>query len=210
MRTAALGLTALCGALALSCLAFSVARLSAQAADAKPIDDAESYAVYSALLPDRAMQGMRRSMIVVQAESTVSPHLAGPAPGPCWPSGAPIETEWKSTLENLQAENAQPRTVRAGFTLSVKYIVLSKADIQAAFTGEPIDWKPFYNRYPDSAGYLRLSAVGFDTDRTKAMVYMAHMYGNVGGEYSYYPLTKLGGHWQDARVPGVNTCLMMS
>jgi predicted XRE-type DNA-binding protein len=180
--------------------------LSAQVPDAKPIDDRESFAVYSALLPDEAMRQMRRSMMVIQAEATVSPHLTDEAPGPCWPSGPSIETEWKSTLENLRTENAHTRTILSGFTLSVPYLVVPKADIRAIFTGQSGDWKAFAERYPNSAGYLALSAVGFDTDRTKAMVYMAHAYGNQGGFNSYHLLRRVAGHWQDARVPGVNTC----
>jgi hypothetical protein len=197
------GLVVLGGALALL-VVLRPASASAQLPDAKPIDDPESYAVYSALLPDAAMRGMRRSMIVIQAEAMTDSR-------PCWPSGPPIETEWKSTLESLRAENAHARTILPGFTLSVPYIVLPKADIMAFFTPlstQRLDgWKQFYARYPDSAGILRLSAVGFDTDRTKAIVYIAHSTNYLGGEYSYHLLRKLGGNWQDTRVPGVNTCL---
>jgi hypothetical protein len=177
-------------------------RVSAQAPGVKAIDDLESYAAYSALLPDAAMLQMRRSMIVIQAEATTAPQ--------CWPSGPPMETDWKSNLERLRAENAHARTILPGFALSVPYIVLSKADVKAAFTGDPIDWKPFYNRYPDSAGYLQLSAVGFDADQTKAILYLGHSYNNMGGEYSYHLLQKVAGRWQDTRVPGVNTCASMA
>jgi hypothetical protein len=192
------------GALALSLLVLSVPRISAQPADVKPIDDPESYAVYSALLPDRAMQGMRRSMIVIQAEAASDPFG-------CWPSGPPIETEWKSTLESLRAENAHARTILSGFTLHVPYIVLPRADIMAFFTPGSLDgWKHFYERYPDSAGYAAVSAVGFDTDRTKAIVYFAHHYNYLGGDYAYHLLQKLGGKWQETQVPGVNACWMAS
>lgn len=198
MGTATLGSTVVRGALALSCLLLSVPNMSAQVADVKPVDDSESYAVYSALLPDAAMRQMRRTMIVIQAEGTTN--------SGCWPSGPPIETEWRSVLESLRAENAHARTILPGFTLSVPYIVLPKADIMAMFTGPLGDWRPFYNRYPDSAGYLGLSAVGFDTDRTKAIVYIGHSYGGWGGEDSYHLLRKSAGRWQETPVPGVSTC----
>lgn len=202
MGVATPGLTVVRGALALSFLVLGVPHVSAQAADVKPIDDRESYAAYSALLPDVAMRQMQRSMVVIQAEATTAPQ--------CWPSGPPIETEWKSAFESLRVENAHARTILPGFTLSVRYIVLSKADIKAAFTGDPIDWNPFYSRYPDSAGYLQLSAVGFDADQTKAILYLGHSYNNMGGEYSYHLLRKVAGRWQDTQVPGVNTCASMA
>jgi hypothetical protein len=207
MKGATSGLIVVRGALALSCLVLTVPHVSAQTADAKPIDDTESYAVYSALLPDSYLAGMRRSMVVIQAEATT-------ASRPCWPSGSPIETEWKSTVESLRAENLHARTILPGFTLSVSYIVVPKADIMAFFTPLSIQrldgWKHFYERYPDSAGFLALSAVGFDADRTKAIVYIAHSTNYLGGEYSYHLLRKVGGSWQDTRVPGVNTCLLNS
>jgi hypothetical protein len=195
------GLALVGSALTLSFVVLSVPGAAAQAPAVKPIDDVESYAVYSALLPDTAMRQMRRSMIVIQAEATTAPQ--------CWPSGPPIETEWKSTVESLRAENAHARTILSGFTLSVPYVVLPKADIMAFFTGPGFDgWNHFYERYPDSAGFLALSAVGFDADRTKAVVYIAHSTNYLGGEYSYHLLRKVGGNWQDTRVPGVNTCMM--
>jgi hypothetical protein len=192
------------GALALSLLVLSVPRISAQPADAKPIDDPESYAVYSALLPDRAMQGMRRTMIVIQTEAITDPHG-------CWPSGPPIETEWKSTLESLRAENAHARAILSGLQLSVPYIVLPTADILAFFHPPALDgWKHFYERYPDSAGFIAVSAVGFDTDQAKAIVYFAHHYEYLGGDYSYRLLRKAEGKWQDSQVPGVKVCWMAS
>jgi hypothetical protein len=203
MGAATPGLTVVRGALALSWLVLAVPHVSAQAADVKPINDPESYAVYSALLPDAAMRGMRRSMIVIQAEATTD---LG-----CWPSGPPMESEWRSALESLHAENAHARTILSGFTLSVPYIVLSKADVMAVFDGlGPDGWKHFVERYPNSAGYLRLSAVGFDADRTKAIVYMGHTYNSWGGQVAHHLLRKLTGTWRDTRVPGVDTCFRES
>jgi hypothetical protein len=217
MKAATPGLAVVRGALALWCLVLSVPHVSAQAADAKPIDDPESYAVYSALLPDEAIQQMRRSMIVIQAEATVWPPLPplppDLAPRPCWPSGPPIDTEWRSVLDSLRTESATARTILPGRALSVPYVVLPKANIDAILgtEGNPNDhWRRFYERYPNSAGYISLSAVGFDPGRTKAMVYMFHGSGSMGASGSYHLLRKLAGRWQDTQVPGVDTCRMMA
>jgi hypothetical protein len=188
---------------ALACIAWNGPRVLGQGPDVKPIDDRESYAVYSALLPDSAMRGMGRRMIVIQAE-TATGHRG------CWPSGGAVETEWRTALEQLRAENAHARTVLPGFALSVPYVVLPTADIQAIFNPLLDGWTHFYNRYPDSAGYLQLSAVGFDADRVKAIVYMGHSYNFFGGQFSYHLLRRVDGLWQETRVPGVDLCLLES
>jgi hypothetical protein len=42
-------------------------------------------------------------------------------------------------------------------------------------------WGEFYERYPDAAGEICVSAIGFDDTASRALVYLAHTYGLVGG-----------------------------
>ena len=64
-------------------------------------------------------------------------------------------------------------------------------------------WKPFYDRYPDSSGYLQMSAVGFNGARTRALVYMGHQCNNLCGGGSYHLMDKVKGAWLPATVSGV-------
>lgn len=165
-----LGLATVSGALALSVLTLSAPRLPAQATDAKPVDDPESYAVYSALLPDwvarHSYSSGRRAIIVIQAETATAPH--------CWPSGPPMVSAWRLVLQDLKTENATPRAILPGRVPSVPYAVLPKANIEAIFKDPRLGWRHFYQQYPQPAGFAQLSAVGFDARRTKAIVYFAH------------------------------------
>jgi hypothetical protein len=61
-------------------------------------------------------------------------------------------------------------------------------------------WRSFYSRYPDSDGYTELSAVGFNADKTKAFVYIAHHCGSLCGAGSYTFLEKRDGKWVKASV----------
>ncbi|HVP40254.1 MAG TPA: hypothetical protein VMS93_13835, partial [Candidatus Saccharimonadales bacterium] len=57
-------------------------------------------------------------------------------------------------------------------------------------------WGAFYERYPHSGGWIELSAVGFNPDKTVAVVYMASHFGWPGGQGSFHVLQKRDGKWQ--------------
>jgi hypothetical protein len=61
-------------------------------------------------------------------------------------------------------------------------------------------WDSFYSRYPDSGGYIQLSAVGFSADKTKALVYLAHYCGSLCGTGGYAFLEKRDGKWVRATL----------
>jgi hypothetical protein len=85
-------------------------------------------------------------------------------------------------VDSLRSENAKPRRIRAGFPLGTPYVVVPSADVTASFRDLPTDpWAAFYKRYPDSGGFMIVSAVGFDAAKKRAMVYMAHSCGLLCG-----------------------------
>jgi hypothetical protein len=43
-------------------------------------------------------------------------------------------------------------------------------------------WNVFYSRFPQSSGYLVLSAPAFDSERRQAVVLSDHMYASLGGQ----------------------------
>src|SRR6266516_4749243 len=125
----------------------------------EPLDDPESYAVYRALLPTQwAVRVVRAQTLVFQKETTTY--------SACTPSGTPLETAWRSVVESFKAENAKARIVLPGYDLGLPYVVVASADIRATFNAVPNDpmfgWSGFYKEYPDSGGFMQVSAVGFD------------------------------------------------
>ena len=172
-----------------------------QSVSAPVIEDSESYAIFAILVSDRTAIGMRATTAVVQAETAVDPR--------CWPSGPPLEKDWRVPADALRSANQEPHLI--GVRVSAPYSVVSKADIRSAFGDNLLDgWKHFYERYAKSSGYFWFSVVGFDANRAKAIVYVGHAYGILGGEYSYHFLQKAEHGWVDVQLPGVNTCLMVS
>jgi len=77
---------------------------------------------------------------------------------------------------------------------------VSGAELEEAFRkgqeGKTHDvWQGFRETFPNAAGYLILSAVGFNSEKTIALVYLEHRCGNRCGAANYYVMQKLGGVW---------------
>lgn len=60
-----------------------------------------------------------------------------------------------------------------------------------------------------TGGWIELSAVGFSADKSIAIVYMGHHYGNLGGKGEFHVLQKRGGVWMPLEWKGA-ACMWMS
>jgi hypothetical protein len=175
----------------------------AERAAQDPIDDPDVYAVYASLLPNEwSVRVAHATTLVFQEETGTN--------WQCMPSGKALEKDWRPVVDSFRSENAKVKGLRPGFPLVPQYIVVPSAEIQASFRDVPNDpmfgWSGFYNRYPDSGGYMVVSSVGFDMSKTRAMVYMAHWCGTLCGGGSHHLLEKVEGVWREARIPGVSNC----
>src|SRR5204863_3494103 len=102
--------------------------------------------------------------------------------------------------------NISTREILAGFALPLTYEVAPEAAIRALL--HPRDFSEFYARYPDSGGFIRVSAVGFNADRSRAIAYMDHVCNNMCGGGTYHLLVKSKGHgqWYEVHPTGMRTC----
>jgi hypothetical protein len=178
-----------------------------QDSGATSVEDPEAYAVYASLLSNEWTVRVAHAKTLVFQEETGTNWR-------CLPSGKPLEEDWRALVDSLRSENAKPRRLRAGFPLGTPYLVVPSADITASFHDVPNDlnfgWGGFYKRYPDSGGFMVVSAVGFDVSRKRAMVYMAHSCGSLCGGGTHHLLEKVDGAWREARLPGVSNCVWAS
>jgi hypothetical protein len=189
--------------------ALAVGHDSAQGRHAGPkgIDDPEAYAVYASLIPEEwTVRVARAKRLVVLRETATYDR--------CIPSGGAMENEWKPVVDSFKAENAAVRHVLSDRNIHLPYILVPRADMTQLFKDPGDDpafgWTHFYNRYPDSGGYMEFSAVGFDPSKTRAMVYMAHHCGSLCGGGTHHLLQKVDGRWQPARLKDVTQCIWMS
>jgi hypothetical protein len=164
-----------------ACAAFASLRASQEPTDHGPVD-ADSYAVYGAVLPDLwPVRVARATFLVLLQETRTNPT--------CEPSGVPIDDTWRDVLTDYRRENGEPHRV------------LPKRDVGIA-----------YHRLQarESGGYISVSAVGFDESRTRAMVYVTHSCSSQCGGGGYHLLEKREGTWQEVRPVGVHTCRIIA
>jgi hypothetical protein len=60
---------------------------------------------------------------------------------------------------------------------------------------EASGWKLFYEKYPDSVGFIHLSRVGFNADLSQALVYIARYHYEQPLLGGYYLMTRQDGRW---------------
>ena len=168
---------------------------------AEAITEPEAYAVYAALMPKlEPARATGASRLVIQAESVTNPK--------CGLKGKPLEEEWRGVIDDFNRENARVRRILPNFpTMGLPFRVVESAEIESALAVN--GWPGFYVVFPDTGGYYRVSAVGFNREKTWAMVYIEYGCGNLCGGGRHSLLEKRDGQWVDAKVD-VEICSWIS
>jgi hypothetical protein len=122
--------------------------------------------------------------------------------------------EWKkrigSAIDDYVSTNKKPWALAPRFTVSSPYQLLNyKKDIFSLFEKGSSGWDDFYAAHPNSGGWFDLSAVGFNEDKTIAVVYMSNHCGWVCGRGDFKVLQKREGKWEDLPWQG-GRCLWVS
>lgn len=76
--------------------------------------------------------------------------------------------------------------------------LISVTQLNSVFSTGDIDdsWNQFYNVFPNSIGYIKLSRVGFDKSMTRAILYAENYCGALCGAGDYFYLEKRNGTWE--------------
>jgi hypothetical protein len=173
--------------------------LAQHATAPEPYDVAEAYQVYNVLLPREEAAGSEKGTLVIQQETVPGTYPTEPCLTP------EAASKFKEAVADYKQVNTKPWLLRRQFQTEEPYEVVSSQSIQTLFKRH--DWEGFYKRYPDSGGYITLSGVGFNQDKTRAIVYSGTACGLLCGRWSWHLLEKIEGRWKE--VPGVS-CLTVS
>jgi hypothetical protein len=149
-------------------------------------DEAEAYKVYSALLQSEWPQ--RRPDIkkaVIRMETWPFKMCLKPAPE--------SEEIIGSAIDDYVWKNEKPVILQKQFQLEKPYELISANQIKSIF--QQGDWKDFYKLYPDSNGYIDFSAVGFNEEKTIAVVYIGKHCGYLCGSGKFHVQQKKDGKW---------------
>jgi hypothetical protein len=153
----------------------------------EPYLDVEAYRVYGALLP----QPVPPRFLVILNETS----RAYADSDDCLPHGDEFLKSWGDVVENYRMENRQRRKL-----LPISPVI-----------------EPSYRLYsrsklPDSPRTHReFSSVGFNHDKTRALVFLWRYCGLLCGDGNFYFLEKKDNEWQEAEIPeGTTACSIAS
>jgi hypothetical protein len=163
--------------------------------------DEVAYEVYSAILSSPEGTRLPKSKNFVIRQETLrnfGAFLDINPPSPiCLRPDAESAKIISTTIEDYVKVNKMKWRLQEKFKLEIPYRLITSEmviSIIKPFT-EKEDWKKFYKQYPDSGGFIDLSAVGFNADKTVAVVSIGYWCGSLCGEGKYYVLQKREGKW---------------
>jgi hypothetical protein len=155
----------------------------------------EAYEIYATLLPIQwPVTEARAKTLIIRAETTSYEMCLRPE-GESAAILGPV-------IANFAELNKQTWLLDKAIPMEQPYEFVFGKELDAIFADGPAGWKGFYEKYPDSGGYNEVSAVGFNSDKTIAIVYVAHMCGGLCGGGSFHVLEKKDGKWQAHKWKG--------
>jgi hypothetical protein len=152
-----------------------------------PYDVAEAYEVYSAVLQGD-WQGAQQKTVVISTTTKFWKACVNPATEP--------DQGLKGALEQYNAVNKDTWELQSEFGFGRQFQFISHGELASMFQkGVGRGWELFAKRNPDSSGFVELSAVGFNEDKSIAVVYMGYHCGGMCGSGGVKFLQKKDGHW---------------
>jgi hypothetical protein len=148
--------------------------------------DAEEQAVYSVLLRD-----YDRPSIVLSQTTDSGFDFTGQTKKP---NG--MHHLSRELWEDYLARNDRSYPLSTEMAIGREYTLLDAEEMSDIFTNYQDGWEEFYIRYPDSPGITTFSRVGFNQDRTEALVYMGTQFHYLAGAGNLIRLEKKDGEWK--------------
>ncbi|MFZ5880724.1 MAG: hypothetical protein ACOY0R_15260 [Chloroflexota bacterium] len=98
------------------------------------------------------------------------------------------------TINDFIAKNENSWQLSPDMNLGGEYTLLPQSEKDEMFNGRDC-WRIMRERYPDSFGKYAFSRVGFNRDRSQALIYRSFMFDGEGGYGGYCILEKEAGSW---------------
>ncbi len=98
------------------------------------------------------------------------------------------------TKQDWDDRNKEHALLPSPCHLAPECVVFDVADI-ARLVKNDRAWRGFLKKHPNSPGIVVVSRIGFNRERTEAIVYVGRACGSICGEGEYVRLMKLNGSW---------------
>ncbi|MFZ0864789.1 MAG: hypothetical protein WCA27_07555 [Candidatus Sulfotelmatobacter sp.] len=160
---------------------------------AQPYEEPDAYQIYSLLLPQEESYGFAKGTLIIQEETVASEAVVAACLDP---EGA---RRFKYAASDYERARTKKRLLQRQFKIDKPYeIVDSKTIARFEASDQP---------RPKSGGHIFMSPVGFNREKTLAVVYTGSICGGLCGRSKFHLLEKVHGQWRE--VSGV-TCVTVS
>lgn len=176
----------------------SVSALRSQSNTDVGVSD-EEYEIYSSVIKQIYVQPNTKQVII--EERTFRYDFAVD-------NDEPWRDKWKdkkkglaveqSAADDYEAKNSQKWLLnKDSFKLPVKVSLVTDLDLKAIFHGNwgELQWISYYRRFADARGFVMLSRIGFNAERSQALLYVGSRCGPGCGDIHFLLLQKENGIW---------------
>ena len=158
----------------------------------KNYEDADAYRIYSVVLRSDPLRlhDVKRLVILNETRSRQMCRQ---------PEGEFQETVGPAIKDYLLV-NASPWLLQQNFDTDLSYELVSNEQLLSVLGNH--QWDIFEARYPESRGWVAFSAVGFNQDRTVAVVHVSHHCGDLCGMAGFQVLKRKNDAWIPVEFDG--------
>jgi hypothetical protein len=174
-------------------LLFSQAPAAKKDEQPEAYSDADAYEIYSAILPSEWPMSAAHAKELVIDSSTKNNKM-------CLSPDRESEALLRPAISDYVKKNDKTWILQPTFSLGVPYRLIAADELKSIF--ESGGWQSFRGLHPDSGGWIELSAVGFNADKTVAVVYKGHHCGMLCGGGDFHVLEKKDGKWSPLKWKG--------
>jgi hypothetical protein len=175
-------------ALAVALVLSSLSTISSQ--EPESVTDPEAYVLWGLLAPF-VWNNRTKDPILLQRE-TETEHYG------CDDPKAPSRA-WRSAVDSFHRQNRRVQLLQPRLPNDIRYRFISRAEIQADDARLAIKYPGGWHQRPESMEYAAVSAVGFNGDKSKAILYV-----RLRGSGGIYFMEKRDGKWVHA--PTLSRC----
>jgi hypothetical protein len=149
---------------------------------AQPYEDADAYEIYSLLLPHQESYTFAEGTLMIQ-ENAVAEDVSG------------------ACLRQADANRFKGAIADYNRTREKKWLFLRHFQIAKPYRIVGIEVISALPNRPQSAvSHVRMSPVGFNRDKTQAVVFMASSCGGLCGSWRFHFLERVHGKWKEAAI----------
>jgi hypothetical protein len=162
-------------------------------------EEPEAYKIYSALSAGDAPEDGGSKTLTIQMET--EPRKM------CFEPDEKSEKIVSSAIGDYKKQNEKKWRLQRQFDLSQPYELISSDELNTLFNVPGGGgWIKFYERHPGSSRLIVFSAVGFNADKTVAILAVGESCGSLCAGGGFEILRKSKGKWMPLKVTFKSTC----